>query len=53
MEENSKIISAEDVETQQTDDSIPDKYCMFKIKILLLGLVKQDVKAVKQPQLHI
>lgn len=26
MEENSKIISSEDVETQQVDNSVPDKY---------------------------
>jgi hypothetical protein len=26
MEENSKIISSEDVETQQIDNSVPDKY---------------------------
>jgi len=32
MEENSKIISAEDVETQQVDSSVPDKYNIFLTK---------------------
>jgi len=29
MEENSRIISRDDVETQQSDETVPDKYYNF------------------------